>query len=555
MIVVVIIFILFIIIIILNRRRRSFENIFENRNSCCILTYKKTNKIHTILLNLDKQNYENDDVRLEYSNFDRSFQIKNISTNKIRIISVEILICKIDDNITHIFQNGYQSWSPSYLTEIDSTQRYTSNIPIISHFINLGTNLHHNKSSKYWGFNNVLISNMFTTITDLKETTLFGFADYHDMCGEFVLINKEYLIAYEDYNKLLDIGEILSTSKIIEIKGDNNVLDIFASKIYNYSSKNIEIPTGWCSWYENGVNINEKKIISNINRINDSKLPIKYIQIDDGYVKNIGDWLEHDDEKFPNGLSKIVKMIKSKKYEAGIWLSPFLVSKTSNIMKKHPDWILKDECDKMVFATFNNVWKGKYTYSLDLTHPDVKKYIFRIFKTLKNIGFTYFKLDFLCAGMLNGSFYDSSLNRVEIYRNALKIIRDAVTIDCYILGCGAPLSASIGLVDGMRISPDTDYCWNPPFLARTFADGVGIPCIKYQLENIISRKFMHKKWWINDPDVVLLSSKVKYEEFMKQIEIISESGGSIFFSDNLEKVTNERIEVLKTKLLQLDRVI
>jgi hypothetical protein len=32
---------------------------------------------------------------------------------------------------------------------------------------------------------------MFTTITDLEETTLLGFADYHDMCGEFVLINKD----------------------------------------------------------------------------------------------------------------------------------------------------------------------------------------------------------------------------------------------------------------------------------------------------------------------------------------------------------------------------
>ena len=64
---------------------------------------------------------------------------------------------------------------------------------------------------------------------------------------------------------------------------------------------------------------------------------------------------------------------------------------------------------------------------------------------------------------------------------------------------------------------------------------------------------MHKKWWINDPDVVLLSSKLKHEEFMKQIEIISESGGSIFFSDNLEKVTNERIEVLKTKLKNINK--
>jgi hypothetical protein len=48
--------------------------------------------------------------------------------------------------------------------------------------------------------------------------------------------------------------------------------------------------------------------------------------------------------------------------------------------------------------------------------------------------------------------------------------------------------------------------------------------IKYQIENIISRKFMHKKWWINDPDVVLLSSKLSYEKFIKQFEIISKSG-------------------------------
>ena len=64
---------------------------------------------------------------------------------------------------------------------------------------------------------------------------------------------------------------------------------------------------------------------------------------------------------------------------------------------------------------------------------------------------------------------------------------------------------------------------------------------------------MNKKWWINDPDVVLLSSKLTNEEFIKQVEIISESGGSIFFSDNLQNVTNERIEVLKTKLKNINK--
>ena len=41
----------------MTQRRPYFENIFQNRNSC-LITYKKTNKIHSILLNLDKQNYE-----------------------------------------------------------------------------------------------------------------------------------------------------------------------------------------------------------------------------------------------------------------------------------------------------------------------------------------------------------------------------------------------------------------------------------------------------------------------------------------------------------------
>jgi alpha-galactosidase len=237
---------------------------------------------------------------------------------------------------------------------------------------------------------------MFTTITDKnRNVTLFGFSDYDDMCGEFVLINKEYLVAYEDYDKLLDVGEILLTSKIIKIKGGNNILDVFASKIYNYPHTNLKIPSGWCSWYANDIDINENKILSNIDRIHKTKIPIKYIQIDDGYMKNIGDWLQYDDKKFPNGLSTIVNTIKTKNYKAGIWVSPFLVSKTSNIMKKYPEWILKDEYGKMVFATFNDKWNGNYTYSLDLSHPGVKQYIFDVFKNLKKQGFEYFKLDFL----------------------------------------------------------------------------------------------------------------------------------------------------------------
>ena len=531
--------------------RPYFHNIFKSKNCDCIIIYSKNNKKHSILIKLDKiNNFSNSDLSIKYDPLTKSLSISNISSEAIRLISVEILMSKIDDSVIHIFQNGYQSWSPSFLTGINTKQKYVTNIPILSNFINMGTNLHHNKDSKYWGFSNVLISNMIITLNDKNGITkLFGFADFHNICGEFIVINSEYLIAYEDYDKIIEVGDTLLTSKILEIKGDNIVYEQFADKIGNYMRENITNPTGWCSWYSHGVNINEEKIISNINKIYNSKLNIKYIQIDDGYTKNIGDWLEIDKQKFPNGLDGVIAKIKSKNYKAGIWLAPFLASKTSNILKKHPDWILKDYRDKMVFATFNNAWNGNYTYSLDLTHPGVKAYIHDVFNYYKTLGFEYFKLDFLCAGMLKGQFYDKTLNRVEVYRNALKIIRNAVGKDSFILGCGAPISASIGLVDGMRISPDTDHCWDPPFLAKLFANGVGIPCIKYQLMNVLSRHFMHKKWWINDPDIIILSDKISDKDFIIKERILINTDGPIFFSDDIDNVMDKRKRFIKELLV------
>ena len=41
------------------------------------------------------------------------------------------------------------------------------------------------------------------------------------------------------------------------------------------------------------------------------------------------------------------------------------------------------------------------------------------------------------------------------YRAGLALVRDAVGPDVYLVGCGAPILPSVGLVDAMRVSPDT----------------------------------------------------------------------------------------------------
>jgi hypothetical protein len=47
------------------------------------------------------------------------------------------------------------------------------------------------------------------------------------------------------------------------------------------------------------------------------------------------------------------------------------------------------------------------------------------------------------------------------YRRGLEIIRAATGPEGDLLGCGAPILPSVGLVDAMRVSPDTAPAYEP----------------------------------------------------------------------------------------------
>ena len=41
------------------------------------------------------------------------------------------------------------------------------------------------------------------------------------------------------------------------------------------------------------------------------------------------------------------------------------------------------------------------------------------------------------------------------------MIREAIGPDAYLLGCGAPILPSVGLVDAMRVGPDIAHHYEP----------------------------------------------------------------------------------------------
>lgn len=244
------------------------------------------------------------------------------------------------------------------------------------------------------------------------------------------------------------------------------------------------IPPGWCSWYFYFRTVTETDVLENMESAEQLDLAVEIIQIDDGWQAGIGDWLRTE-TRF-GSLERVAQRIGESGRLAGIWTAPFLAGERSELAASHPDWLVGE-----VDAGWN--WHQRLA-ALDVTHPDAARYLTDVYSKLAQ-DFQLFKLDFMYAGALPGKRH-RNVSPIEAYREGLRTIRQAVGPDAFLLGCGAPLLPSVGLVDAMRIGPDV--------LPESDEPGA---TITGDVENLIavseSRSWMHSRLWINDPDCLI----------------------------------------------------
>ena len=245
-------------------------------------------------------------------------------------------------------------------------------------------------------------------------------------------------------------------------------------------------PTVWCSWYHYGTDVSEGDITENLAAIDEHRLPVDVVQIDDGWEVGVGDWTARA-PRFPS-LSDLASRIRDSGKRAGIWVAPFTVGSESELFREHPDWLVG--------------WAGRNwdqdLYGLDLTHPGARDYLGSVFNELRAAGFDYFKLDFLYAGALPGR-RQLDVSAVAAYRSGLQLVRQAVTAGSYLLGCGAPVLPSVGLVDAMRVSPDTCIPAVP-------ADPVRPDTVPTELRgrtSAVGRGWQQGRLWVNDADCLV----------------------------------------------------
>ena len=290
---------------------------------------------------------------------------------------------------------------------------------------------------------------------------------------------------------------------------------------------------GYSSWYNYYQNINEEIILRDLEAL-DNRFDV--FQIDDGYETFVGDWLDVDEKKFPHGLEPIVEKIHHKGYKAGIWLAPFAAETKSKLFQEHPEFF-KTNKGKPIKAGGN--WSG--FYALDLEKEEVKDYIRKCLTHYMDLGFDFFKLDFLyAAGLGEHQGKTRAQAQFEAYNFLREILKDKI-----ILGCGANIISSYTNFDYLRIGPDVSLIFDDVRYMRMFhRERIST---KVTLQNTIYRYFFNDHLFGNDPDVFLLRDEnihLSFEQRRALTTINAIFGSLLMTSDDIATYHEKQKEVL-----------
>ncbi len=301
---------------------------------------------------------------------------------------------------------------------------------------------------------------------------------------------------------------------------------------------------GWCSWYNYYTGVSEQIINENLKNLNEKKLPVDYFQVDDGWQKTIGDWLETN-EKFPSGMEKVSSKISSYCFKPGIWLAPMICVPSSNLYRNKQNWLLRDNRGKLVRAGYNPGWEG-FFYALDFYAPGVQDYLSQVFETVQGQwGYKMLKLDFLYAAAL---IPREGRSRGRIMSEVIDFI-DQHTGNSVILGCGVPLGPAFGKFDYCRIGSDVGPYWEDYLKLLNYPERVST---ENSLTSTIGRRELDKRVFRNDPDVYILrdgkrgvnENKLNVNQRFTLFFLNNLLGGLVFTSDNVGELSEKQLSLI-----------
>ena len=465
----------------------------------------------------------------------------------VRAVRLRFRVAAAGSPPVRVFQHGYQSWSPTgavTLGEHVDPSRTRTGDPMMDDVVGFARRVHHAdpavapdgevRSEQVTAFRGAGADDPVRLVGFLGGATHEGTLRLRRLDDGAVEVVAEAFLGGAE----LGAGRVRSLHDVVAADGPAAapLLEAWADAVGEAEAARVAAPyqVGWCSWYHYFHSLTEEHVRANLARAGD--WPFDVFQVDDGYQAAIGDWLVTN-EKFSSGVDRLAADIAGAGYTPGIWMAPFLAHPGSAVLAAHPGWAARQaEGGELLTGWWNPDWDG-FQATLDTTDDEVQQHLADTAAALVEMGYRYLKLDFTCVPALEGGRWaDPTATPAERVRRGYEAIRRGAGDDTFLLACGCPLGAVVGVVDGMRIGPDVAPSWERvDDFAMPGYEEVS-PATRGAWRSTLARSFLHRRLWLNDPDCIMLrtsETRLAPEVARAWALAVGVSGGMAIVSDDL----------------------
>lgn len=257
-----------------------------------------------------------------------------------------------------------------------------------------------------------------------------------------------------EFNCLMDTDEVIYTDWVRVSVGGNFIRLIDDYAMQRRAMCEIESCRKDSAVYRIDGDISADAVSERLAFLRSLRAPFDYVEIGKKWYSKIGDW-----EAAP-GINKshLAGLINKNGYKAGIWTSPFLADKDSELVETEKSWLLRHADGSL--CTYEA--DGKVFAVLDVSSPDCLEWLSMLYKSLSASGFYMHHIDHTMAFAIQKDVIlrDPKLNIAKAYRNAMQVIKRAIGDEGYMHVTNGFMPMLCGVADSVQICSDIDKMQN-----------------------------------------------------------------------------------------------